>query len=61
MDEVQLAVDQLYKSDFGKMISSILRFSNAIDLNAAEELVQDSFSTALDSWKNNGLPANPRA
>lgn len=61
MDEIQLAVDQLYKSDFGKMISSIVRFSDAIDLNDAEELVQDSFSTALDSWKNNGLPVNPKA
>ncbi len=59
MDEVQIATDQLYKSHFGKMVSSLLRFSNAIDLQAAEDLVQDSFSAAILSWRKNGLPDNP--
>jgi RNA polymerase sigma factor (sigma-70 family) len=61
MDEVRLEADQLYKSHFGKMVSSLLRFSNAIDLEAAEDLVQDSFSAALISWRKDGLPANPAA
>jgi len=61
MDEVQLEADQIYKSHFGKMVSSLLRFSDAIDLNAAEDLVQDSFSTALISWRKDGLPGNPTA
>ncbi len=61
MDEVQLKADQLYKSHFGKMVSSLLRFSNDIDLNTAEDLVQDSFSVALISWKKKGLPFNPAA
>jgi len=61
MDEVRLTADQLYKTNFGKMVSSLLRFSNAIDLNAAEDLVQDSFSAALESWRKDGLPVNPEA
>ena len=61
MDEIRLTADQLYKSDFGKLVSSLLRFSNAIDLKAAEDLVQDSFSAALESWRKNGLPVNPAA
>ena len=61
MDEVRLAADQLYKSHFGKMVSSLLRFSNAIDLQAAEDIVQDSFSAAIISWGKDGLPVSPTA
>ncbi len=61
MNEIPLAVDQLYKSHFGKMVSSLLRFSNAIDLETAEDLVQDCFSAALISWRKDGLPASPAA
>jgi RNA polymerase sigma factor (sigma-70 family) len=61
MDEVRLEADRLYKSHFGKMVSSLLRFSNAIDLKAAEDLVQDSFSAALISWRKSGIPVNPAA
>jgi RNA polymerase sigma factor (sigma-70 family) len=60
-DEVQFEADQLYKSHFGKMVSSLLRFSDAIDLKTAEDLVQDSFSAALISWRKDGLPVNPAA
>jgi RNA polymerase sigma factor (sigma-70 family) len=61
MDEVQLEADQLYKSHFGKMVSSLLRFSDALDLKAAEDIVQDSFSAALISWRKDGLPDNSTA
>jgi RNA polymerase sigma factor (sigma-70 family) len=61
MDEVRLAADKLYKSHFGKMVSSLLHFSDALDLEAAEDLVQDSFSAALVSWRKDGLPVNPAA
>jgi RNA polymerase sigma-70 factor (ECF subfamily) len=61
MDEIQHKVDQLYKSHFGKMVSSLLHFSDAIDLETAEDLVQDSFSAALISWRKDGLPDNPPA
>jgi RNA polymerase sigma factor (sigma-70 family) len=58
MDEVQLEADKLYKIHFGKMVSSLIRFSNDVDLKTAEDLVQDAFSAALISWKKDGLPAN---
>ncbi len=61
MDEIQNQVDQLYKSHFGKMVSSLLHFSDAIDLETAEDLVQDSFSAALISWRKDGPPDNPPA
>ena len=59
MDKVQQEVDSLYKSHFGKMVSSLLYFSRDIDLETAEDLVQDSFSAALVAWRKQGIPANP--
>ena len=61
MDIVQIEVDRLYKSQFGKMLSALLRFSNDIDLESAEDIAQDTFSAALVSWKKDGLPVNPEA
>lgn len=41
------------------MVSSLLYFSRDIDLDTAEDLVQDSFSAALVAWGKDGLPSNP--
>ncbi len=56
----QLEADQLYKSHFGKMVSSLLHFSDAIDLETAEDLVQDSFSAAMISWRKRWLARQSR-
>src|SRR5579872_2690006 len=60
-DIVEIEVDKLYRSHFGKLLSFLLRFSDDIDLESAEDMVQDSFSAALVSWKKDGLPDNPAA
>ena len=59
MDKEQQAVDTLYKTHFGKMVTAMLQFSRDIDLEMAEDLVQDAFYAALSTWKNNGIPDNP--
>src|SRR6201996_3588263 len=59
MDNIQEEVDRLYKSHFGKMVSSLLYFSRDIDLETAEDLVQDSFSAALVAWRKEAIPSNP--
>src|SRR6202012_2765047 len=41
------------------MVSSLLYFSRDIDLETAEDLVQDSFSAALVAWRKDGVPSNP--
>lgn len=58
MDNVQQEVDQLYKQHFGKMVASLLYFSRDIDPETAEDIVQDSFSTALTDWRLKGIPTN---
>ena len=51
--------DSLYKTHFGKLVASMLQFSRDINLETAEDLVQDSFVAALTSWKKDGVPDNP--
>jgi len=58
MDKVQEEVNRLYKTHFGKMVASLLYFSGDIDLETAEDLVQDSFSAALTAWPKDGIPSN---
>ncbi len=59
MDQEQQAADKLYKTHFGKMVTAMLQFSRDIDLETAEDLVQDAFYAALATWKHNGIPNNP--
>jgi RNA polymerase sigma-70 factor (ECF subfamily) len=59
MKEEQQAVDKLYKSHFGKMVTAMLQFSRDLDLETAEDLVQDAFYSALSTWTLNGIPDNP--
>lgn len=53
------AIDKLYKSHFGKMVTAMLQFSRELDLETAEDLVQDAFYSALSTWKHSGIPDNP--
>ena len=57
-DKVQQEVDRLYKQHFGKMVASLLYSSRDIDPETAEDIVQDSFSTALTDWRLKGIPTN---
>lgn len=59
MKEEQQAADQLYRSHFGRMVKAMLQFSRDLDLETAEDLVQDAFCSALSNWKLKGIPDNP--
>lgn len=54
----QQAIDHLYRQHYGKMVAYLLRFSREIDLDMAEDLVQDAFAAALVNWGAR-LPDNP--
>lgn len=59
MKEELQAVDKLYKSHFGKMVTAMLQFSRDLDLETAEDLVQDAFYSALSTWTLTSIPDNP--
>src|SRR5579872_2113203 len=59
IDPIEFEVDRLYRSQFGQLLSSLVRFSDEIELEVAEDIVQDAFSAALTAWRKDGLPVNP--
>jgi RNA polymerase sigma-70 factor (ECF subfamily) len=61
MDKVQQEADRLYKKQYGKMIAYLLYYFRDLDIETAEDIVQDAFSAALTSWKNETIPANGSA
>jgi RNA polymerase sigma-70 factor (ECF subfamily) len=58
MDNLQRAIDKLYKERFGQLVALLLYSSRDIDPKTAEDIVHDSFSAALTDWRKNGIPAN---
>lgn len=52
-------LDSLYRSDSGRILSTLIRLLGDFDL--AEEAMHDAFATAIENWQRDGVPANPRA
>lgn len=53
----QLAI--LYKQHAGQVLATLIRLLGDFDL--AEEAMHEAFATAIESWAEQGLPANPTA
>jgi RNA polymerase sigma-70 factor (ECF subfamily) len=58
MDRIQQEVDRLYKEHYGKLIASLLYASRDIDPDTAEDIVHDTFSSAITDWSAKGIPLN---
>jgi RNA polymerase sigma-70 factor (ECF subfamily) len=57
--DVHAAVDAVYRSDWGRIVATLIRLVGDFDL--AEEAAQEAFTTALDQWPVSGVPDVPRA
>ena len=53
------AVDELYRSDWGRIVATLIRLVGDFDL--AEEAAQEAFAAAVESWRTSGVPDLPRA
>jgi len=58
IDPVQQAADHLYRSHYGKMVATLLKYFQVLHLETVEDLVQDSFASALTVWREEGIPSN---
>src|SRR5450432_1781001 len=47
----------IWRIESAKLIAVLARLLQSVDL--AEELAQDAFVEALESWQKNGIPDNP--
>jgi RNA polymerase sigma-70 factor (ECF subfamily) len=53
------AVEELYRSDWGRIVATLIGLVGDFDL--AEESAQEAFTAAVDQWPVSGIPEFPRA
>lgn len=54
-----VAVDSVYRSDWGRIVATLIRQFG--DFELAEDAAQDAFTAAVDQWRTEGVPDSPRA
>ncbi len=59
MTDVEAAVTEAFKQEWGRIVASLIRMTGDWDL--AEECTQDAFTTALARWPADGIPDRPGA
>jgi RNA polymerase sigma-70 factor (ECF subfamily) len=57
--DADVAVDAVYRSDWGRIIATLIRLVR--DFDVAEEAAQEAFAAAVDQWRVSGVPDVPRA
>src|ERR1700687_2141868 len=51
-------VDAIYRSDSRRVLATLIRLLGDFDL--AEEALHDAFAAAVERWREDGVPRNPR-
>jgi len=54
-----MTVEAVFRREYGRCVATLIRFLG--DIDAAEEAVQDAFTTAVARWPSDGQPPNPGA
>src|SRR6201990_3162599 len=52
-------IDKIFRDEAGRVLATLIRLVGDFDL--AEDVLQEAFATALESWPSSKVPANPRA
>jgi len=60
-NHVKQLVDHLFRNEAGKMVAVLTRLLGAENLDAAEDIVQDTLLKAMEIWRFRGVPDNPAA
>src|SRR5262245_52981230 len=58
-DEIREQVDAVYRTESRRVLATLIRLLGDFDL--AEEATHDAFIAAMEQWRRDGMPANPRA
>lgn len=53
--------DHLFRHEAGRMVATLTRIFGVHNLALAEDVVQEAFCRALETWKFRGVPENPSA
>src|SRR5678815_60750 len=54
-------VDHLFRHESGKMVAVLSRLLGLQNLEAAQDIVQDTLLQAMNTWSYNAVPENPSA
>jgi RNA polymerase sigma-70 factor (ECF subfamily) len=57
--DVEAAVADAFREDWGRVVATLIRMTRDWDL--AEECAQDAFALALERWTRDGVPRRPGA
>jgi RNA polymerase sigma factor (sigma-70 family) len=60
MDETQRRIEAVFRIEWARLVAGLARFVRG-DLGTAEELAQDAFLAALETWPHDGIPREPGA
>src|SRR5947208_14818083 len=58
-DRASAAVADAYRNESRRVLATLIRLLGDFDL--AEEALHDAFTSAVEQWPRDGVPANPRA
>jgi RNA polymerase sigma factor (sigma-70 family) len=59
--EDQTLIPKLFRTEFTKITSVLCKYLGIENIEAAEDIVSDTFLLALETWPYKGLPENPTA
>ncbi|KOY84508.1 RNA polymerase subunit sigma, partial [bacterium 336/3] len=60
MNEKEL-IPQLFKTEYRKIISVLCKLFGIVHIEIAEDITNDTFLLASETWGLNGIPENPTA
>ncbi len=53
--------EHFFRHEFGRIVATLTRLFGVHNLALAEDVTQDAFCRAMETWKLRGLPKNPSA
>src|SRR6185312_7412391 len=53
--------EHFFRHEFGRMVAALTRLFGVRNLALAEDVTQDAFCRAMETWKLRGPPENPSA
>lgn len=54
-------IPHLFRTEFSRMVAVLVKYMGLHNLEAAEDIVSDSFLAAMETWPYKGVPPNPTA
>lgn len=57
--EIREKVDEVYRTESRRVFATLVRLIGDFDL--AEESMHEAFAAAVEQWRRDGIPANPRS